>query len=493
MTSSRDGLWALLLAFGTAGLLATVPYAAPPLAHLRAWVPGDPIPVIDRLLPSDAPRVVESESGELVELAPEVESATALPPPPPPGLRLPERPPGVPTALVDPDHRGMDPFFRALHRVAQGQGLARASHWGDSTIAADGITSTIRSRLQARFGNGGPGYLSAGMDPQWMMRADVSHRRTGEWTTATLLNGGGNGRYGFGGIVSTAAPEAWVSFSSPRQADGTRLRLHHFEVYYQAGPARGGWWSSLDGAGAGAGSASAASTVDRFYRVDREQGYTRAAIGASADGPATFYGVVMETAGPGVVWDALGVTGVGTHSFRQQGRKHLQAQIAARNPDLVVVMLGGNELGSDLLDGDGSAYIPYFLDVVGRLRAGAPHAGCLIVTPLDQGTRSGGSARSKPRLAPLVAAQRAAASQAGCAFWDAQASMGGPGSIVRWSLLKPPLAWTDLLHLSSTGQEIVGNLLADAIEANYDQWVAEGGPARPAPTPLAPASTPAPP
>lgn len=488
MTSESNGLGALLLTFGTAGALTAFTYVVPGLEPLRPWVPGDPIPVVDRLVPRAGPRVVEDESGELVVVEAPPQVAATLPAPPP-DLRLPERPPGVPTPLVDPDHRGMEPFFRALRRVEGGEGLARASHWGDSTIAADGITSTVRSRLQARFGHGGPGFLSAGMDPQWMMRADVGLGRHGEWSTATLLNGGGEGRYGFGGIVSTAAPEAWVSFSSPKLDDGTRLRLHHFEVWYQAAPDRGSWWSSLDGAGSGSGSATASAPIDRFHRVDREKGYTRAAIGASAEGAATFYGVVMETAGPGVVWDALGVTGVGTHSFRQQGRRHLQNQVAARKPDLLVVMLGGNELGSDLLEGDGAAYVPYFLEVLGRLRAGAPDAGCLILTPIDQGTRSGGPARSKPALATLIGAHRAAADQAGCAFWDAQGAMGGAGSIVRWSLLKPPLAWTDLLHLSTAGQEIVGNLLADAVEADYDRWVAGGGPAR-APTPVPEATSP---
>ena len=40
------------------------------------------------------------------------------------------------------------------------------------------------------------------------------------------------------------------------------------------------------------------------------------------------------------------------------------------------------------------------------------------------------------------------------------------------------LAWTDLVHLSAKGQEIIGDLLADAIERGYDQWVATGGPSR---------------
>jgi len=482
---------ALFLAFGTAGLLVAATALVPSLAHLTPWHPGEPVPVWRALAPQATARVTEDASGELVR-APETPEPTAAPVAPVPlpsdaAVPTTQRPPGVPTALADPGFRGMDAFYRALARAEAGQGLARASQWGDSTIAADGITGTVRSRLQARFGNGGPGYLSAGLDPQWSMRLDVAVSRKGEWATQSLLNGGGNARYGFGGIVSTAAPEATVSFYAPKQDDGTRLKLHRLEVWYQTGPERGTWWAATSGRGAGGGSAASTGTSDRFHVVERPDGYTSASIGAGAEGAATFYGVVMETAGPGVVWDALGVVGVGTGSFSQTGRRHIAGQVAQRKLDLTVLMIGGNELGlPSLLRGEADEYAILYARTLAKLRAGAPEAGCLVVTPLDQGTRSGGTARSKPGLAAAIAAQRQVAADWGCAFWDAQAAMGGPDSIVRWAAMKPPLGWSDLLHLSEKGQDIVGQLLADAIEAGYDAWTRQGGTTRP--TPAAPAA-----
>lgn len=494
---SPAGLRALLGVFGSAGACVALTYATPSLEYLRPWVPGDPVPVFAALVPHSSPKVTEDVSGAAVFAEPEPDPVAPLPEDPGAGVadpavaRLPAHPPGVPTALVDPDFRGMEPFFRALHTTAQSGGLARASQWGDSTIAADGITGTVRARLQERFGNGGPGYLSAGLDPQWSMRLDVAVVRKGDWETNSLLNGGGGGRYGFGGIVSTAAPDSSVTFYAPKDAEGKRIPMQHAEVYYQTGPERGTWWASAGGRAIGSGSAASEGTIDRFKAVDVESGFTRIAIGAGPEGPATFYGVVMETQGPGVVWDALGVVGVGTHSFGQQGRRHLTAQVAQRKPDLTVVMLGGNELGAPSLKGDGTLYDPYFARTLDRLRAGAPDAGCLVITPLDQGTREGGKPRSKPTLPTLVAAQRRVAADWGCAFWDARAAMGGEDAIVRWGQMKPPLAWTDLLHLSSTGQDIIGQLLADAILAHYDDWVASGGPSRPpAPPPAAPAAVP---
>ncbi|MDP2305747.1 MAG: GDSL-type esterase/lipase family protein [Pseudomonadota bacterium] len=550
---ARGGIRALITAFATAGACVGLAYLHPSLAAYRPWMPGDPLPILSTLVPDRGVRVVEDgvngltlaadptpapagEAGASVgadraAVAPGAVAGGAADGTTPPtadgvlapptnvtdgdtpnparaaaalAAGLPARPPGVPTPLVDPDDRGMAPFYRALHRATQGEGLARAAHYGDSTIAADGITSTVRARLQARFGNGGPGYLSAGMDPRWSMRRDVTIGRKGDWETVSLLLGGGGGRYAYGGIVSTAAAAASLSITAPKGPDGKPTPMHRFELWFQAGADRGAWWAALDGKGVGQGTALAEATGDRHLPVDVPEGYTTASFGTAggtaggagageaAEPPAggvTFYGAVMETKGPGVVWDALGVVGVGSRSFTQHSKKHLASQVAQRRPDLVVVMLGGNELGLPVLGrGDGNAYIPYYQDTVRRLRAGAPQSACLLITPLDQGTREGGTPGTKPNLPRLVEAQRKAAATEGCAFWNGYAAMGGPGAIVRWGAMKPPLAWTDLVHLSTNGQKIIGDLLADAIEHGFDGWLAAGGPNR---APLPPPGPPA--
>lgn len=529
----RAGVRALVTAFATAGASVGLAYLHPSLATYRPWSPGDPVPVVAALLPAlrseggtrvvedgvngltlatDSPvvlpavlpegaevdRVIPGTGGSKPEAVPSVAVEGDIAPPLEATVAgagaagLPARPPGVATPLVDPDHRGMAAFYRALHSATQGEGLARAAHYGDSTIAADGITSTVRARLQARFGDGGPGYLSAGMDPRWSMRRDVTIARKGDWDTVSLLLGGGEGRYSYGGIVSTAAPDAFLSITAPKGADGKPTPMHRFELWFQAGAERGDWWASLDGKAVGQGSALAEATADRHLPVDVPEGYTRASFGTTggaAGAGVTFYGAVMETKGPGVVWDALGVVGVGSRSFTQHSKRHLASQVAQRRPDLIVVMLGGNELGLPVLGrGDGSSYIPYYQDTIRRLRSGAPESACLLITPLDQGTRDGGTPATKPNLPRLVAAQRKAAATEGCAFWNGYAAMGGPGAIVRWGAMRPPLAWTDLVHLSANGQKIIGDLLADAIEHGYDTWLAAGGPtSAPLPPPGPPA------
>lgn len=384
---------------------------------------------------------------------------------------LPARAPGVATPLIDPEFRGMSAFYRALSAKS---GITRAAHYGDSTIAADGITGTVRRRLQARFGNGGPGYINAGIDPRWNSRPDLTTNRSGDWTTKSILLGGAGGKYGYGGVVATAADGGYLVVHAPKLKDGTQMPMTHLELWHQTWEGSGGWWLSANGADVAASTANA-PVGDAVQRYDIDGGYTKLAFGASG-GPVSFYGVVMETAGPGVVWDALGVIGVGTKSFNNQSPAHLERMVAQRKPDLIVVMLGGNELGYPIVSkGDGSEYGAMYRKTLDVIRAGAPNASCLVLTPLDQGTREDGEPRSKPALPKMVRAQARVAIDAGCAFWNSWSAMGGDGSIIRWSERKNPLAWTDLLHLSGAGQDIIGQLLSDAIEADYDQWVARGG------------------
>ncbi|MCE2878017.1 MAG: hypothetical protein LW719_00990 [Comamonadaceae bacterium] len=50
------------------------------------------------------------------------------------------------------------PFFNALARSDR-TAPVRVLHYGDSTLAGDGIAKTVRQRLKAEFGDGGPGFL----------------------------------------------------------------------------------------------------------------------------------------------------------------------------------------------------------------------------------------------------------------------------------------------------------------------------------------------
>lgn len=375
---------------------------------------------------------------------------------------------GKPTPITG--EAGLARYFRALADAEAGKGVARALHYGDSTLAGDGIARTVRERLRARFGDAGPGFVSAAVESARVTRTDVDAKRSGNWRERSILMGGAQGRYGLGGTVGIASPGGSASIMAPKGQTGRFTRL---EVWYQAGVGYGGIWASADDRELVREAATASATEDRRYTANIPEGFERLKYGAS-DGPVPYYGVVLETGAPGATWEAQGIIGAGSRSFKAFAPDHLAAQMAWRGPDLVALQIGGNEAGFPVLQyGDGTGYMPIYQAALDQLRTAAPNASCLVISPLDQGVvEEGQPPRSKPGMPRMVSAQRRVAEAAGCAFWSAYDAMGGEGSIVRWAALSPPLAWTDYAHLSPAGLGVIGGHLSDALLTAYDAWKA---------------------
>lgn len=390
---------------------------------------------------------------------------------------------GVATSVEDPEHAGLAHWFQALRAASEGQGVARAIHYGDSTIAMDGFARTVRARLVARFGDAGPGFVTASFDPVWHQRSEIIAHKRGDWTSRNILRGGADGRYGLGGIVGIARPGASVRLSV-QGAEDSRVPQHHLELWYQAGTdGYGELWAQADGVEIARESAQATETEDRRLVRELPEGVGELSFGATG-GTVPIYGVVLETGAPGATWEALGVLGVSSRSFSVYAGEALAPQVALRDPDLVVVMLGGNEAGYPVLLGKGGAgYAPIFEGGLSTILAGAGDASCLAIAPLDQGfLDEEGIPHGRPGMQHLVDQQRAVASAHGCAFWSARDAMGGEGAALRWGRTAG-LGAGDFVHVTPKALTILGDLLADALLADYEDWLAHGAITAAAPAP----------
>lgn len=368
------------------------------------------------------------------------------------------------------------PWFAALDRAAAGQGVARALHYGDSTIAYDGIAKTVRARLQARFGDAGPGFVSASFHPQWGIRADVKSSLRGDYAWRTILRGGAGGRHGLGGVVGLMRAGSGVT-ASALDAAGEPVELRRVEVWHQAGEGYGTLTVSLDGVQLHKEAATAAQTEDRVLTWTPEAPVREVRVG-SVSGVVPLYGLVLETGTPGATWETQAVSGVGSRSFSLFAGEALAEQVSRRDPDLIVVMLGGNEAGYPTLSVNrGNGYTPIFREGLQTILAGKGDGACLVVTPLDQGflepppegspEGTPGTPKSRPGMANMVARQREVAQEAGCAFWSAWDAMGGKDSAVVWGRTRG-LGTGDYVHLSGRAHERIGGRLADALLAAYD-------------------------
>ena len=286
--------------------------------------------------------------------------------------------------------------------------------------------------------------------------------RDGEWEVFTILNGGNQGRYGLGGIVAKARGAAQVQIAPSRSGQTLGQRL---EVFVQKSKRPEPLRLQING------SAAAAQKIEHGqfeqWVVDSEAGIASTTLQVRDNG-LEVYGLVLE-AQSGITWETTAVVGIASGSIRQFNPEHLAEQTQARRPDLIVVMLGGNDTGNgNIMAGDGRGYRESFSRTVQVLRRGAPQAACLVMSPLDQGMLGDdGRIYSKQTLARMVALQRQASFDMGCAFWNSWEFMGGQNSFARW--LDQGLAWTDLMHLTEKGLNRIGQGLSDALLHGFEQ------------------------
>lgn len=433
------------------GALAAETFLHPQTVSLRPWVEGERLPLVG---------VLEAEVAPTPQPLPlQAEAA------------FPDRFPAHAPELEWPEHMGG--FLGALRQLEEGGDIeaVRVLHFGDSTIAADGIPAVVRARLQARFGDRGPGFVPVRVDTRWVFRPHLVRDSTGDWAHWNLTQGGApNRRYGLAGMPARIDTQGTLTlgFKAP---SGEWIPHGRFSLAVQTQPGGGRLrWGPKNGQQQVFSTAhDRVKDEDLFLHL--EEGAGAIQIEALGDGPVALYGLSFELDQPGLTWETLGVAGSSIGSMRRQDVSHLKRAVAARSPHLIVYQTGGNALGYDsFLLGDGQLYQQAYLTILSRLRAGASTSDCLVIGPLDQGVRHRGQVRSRVEIARMIALQRAAAELAGCAFWDARAVMGGAGGFARWMDHEPTLTWTDLMHLSQAGSALLGERLADAILHAYSSW-----------------------
>lgn len=367
-------------------------------------------------------------------------------------------------AIEDPTGMALAPFFAALRRTqtkAPGA-VTRVLHMGDSSIGLDGLPHAIRKRMQARFGDAGPGFVlldrySANYRSQVV---DIEAEHWDVCYIAYLCKK--DGHYGLGGHVFRGKGGAWSRFKPPRQSEVGR-EISSIEVWYALQPGGGQLQLRVDGGSAQIIETDGEALDEAWHRVDVPRGEHVVELRAGRGGAVRAYGVVLENDGPGVVWDTVSMIGAFTKRLHGYDAEHIQAQLARRKPDLLVLNYGGNDLRR-LVSGSASPerYKAEYREVLSKLRGRAPAVPCLVVSVIDHG-RSGTYTVEPRHVDAMVAAQREVAFEQGCAFFDSVAAMGGAGALRKWLKTSPRLAEPDLKHLNHRGRDHMGGMMYDAL------------------------------
>jgi lysophospholipase L1-like esterase len=426
----------------------TAPTPAPPSSVEQALPASENTPTIHNALPDES-------HATLPELDPDV-AAT---------LRT--------TPIEDPGGHALDWFFEHLAATDRKEphAVTRILHYGDSTIASDYVSGTMRRRLQARFGDAGHGFILIANPWEWYFHNDVLHSSDGEWKASRLAGPiTPDGMYGLGGVSFTSYGGGVAWFGAATRGDYGR-KVSRYDVYYLEQPAGGEVEVAVRGSPAERFSTRGPSKASRVHTVVSDDGESKLSVRAIGGGPVRLFGVALERDEPGVVYDALGSHAAMAVYWQRQDPAHWKDQLALRQPALVVFQYGTNE--SDLWKLDRDEYEHALAGLVDELRE-ASGASVLVVSPLDRAEVSkAGKLVTKQVILDLVAIQRRVALSHGAAFWDTFSAMGGSGSMARWYKTRPQLGGGDLTHPTPRGAEVVGDMLSDALVTAYQRWSRE--------------------
>jgi lysophospholipase L1-like esterase len=364
--------------------------------------------------------------------------------------------------------RALDRFFSALDELdakQRGKDVTVVA-MGNSLIAADGIVGTVRERLVERFGDGGKGFVYADRISDYGKRDRCGWAPEGHWT-AHNVGMGELGRYPFAmgseHHVSNRAG-ARARFHTKGQKTAEIFLLEHDKappVEVRAGEMKWRLEPARDG-------------KMHAHHFEIPEGAKSLEIIARGKN-AVVQGVALDGVDNGVVVDTVGIPAVDADRFLRPRAEMFREQLAQRDASLVMVMLGGVENRRVGWRKYGYETVEKQLrTLLTRVQEGAPDASCLVVGPIDATYgpldekvfgRPFPGYRVRKEIPVINEIQRQVATDAGCAYYDQLAAMGGQGSLQKWD--KNGLIWHDLVHPRSAGLNILGDLLTDSLRAAW--------------------------
>jgi len=341
--------------------------------------------------------------------------------------------------------------------------------------------------LQARFGDGGRGFVSLGKP--WKGFGEDGVRggmdKDFEPTKVKYRKGtftGLDGCYGLLGVgvaADKAGARAWTDLAQ---------RAPRLELDYGADPHGGSFDVFIDGASAGRVSTRASEARADYFAFDVADVPHHIELRTVGDGEVRVFGMTLERPESGVVVDSLGINGAQIFTPLRWSEACFAEQLRHAAPDLLILAYGTNEAAEPGL-GD-EAVERAFVDMLGRVARAVPSASCLLLGPPDLARHTKGKDdwKTLPRVQEIVASEKRVADAAGCAFYDQMEAMGGEGSMARWASEPEPRGGKDRVHLTRTGYAELGTDFATDLSRAYDAWRAARGLSSPA-THAAPAPT----
>jgi len=480
------------------GAMVAVPYALPASWALGS-VAGVPVSVARlRLLspvpqeatarPAPATAPAEASTVGAVEVGGtedegKTEGPSTAPRPGLPFQKAPEPPPASTAELKatgrtieDPSGHALDAFYASLAKTEAKEpgAITRITYYGDSVIASDWITATLRRKLQAKFGDAGHGFILVADAWPGYHHDNIARFASKGWKVSRVVGPyAPDGIYGLGGVSFLSdGPGMFATVGTATSGDIGRS-VSRFRVTYAEAPGGGKLSLKLDDGEARVISTSAESLAVKTADIPAPDGPHKLEIRSLGGGSVRVFHTILERDVPGVVVDAVGIIGCRLRFLDKMDDAHWADELKRRNPNLIAFTYGANESG-DSFAYPMDQYEATARAVLKQARDALPGSSCLLIGPMDAADKKGDAMVSRPVVPAINAIQKKLAAELGCGFFDTWQGMGGHGSMGVW--IQKGLGGADLVHPTSTGAEVIGGWVNTALMEGFEKYKARRPP-----------------
>jgi len=362
------------------------------------------------------------------------------------------------------------PFFRSVVRARQRNAPVRILHYGDSQMEGDRITSTIRNYMQRNYGGQGIGFLP--IVPANVHSVKFQKDISPQWTRFSILDRGAgrleSNRYGISGNLARHAPAseddttAHIGLRPHNTWYRNARTFTHVRLFY--GQAEKPFDATLNQDLAQR--LPAADTVSSaLWRFDAPQNSLDLLLSSSS--LPDLYGIALDGEN-GVAVDNLPLRGSSGLDFGRMDTAQMGQMFRMMNVEMLILQFGANVVPNVLDNYD--FYRRRFAQELRLLKALKPGLSIIVMGVNDMSQNTPDGYKSYPNIVMIRDAQRRAAFETGCAFWDLYEAMGGENSMPDWVFAEPPLAQKDFTHFSVDGAKIVAELFCKAWEREFHKF-----------------------
>ncbi|GHV72679.1 hypothetical protein FACS1894201_03370 [Bacteroidia bacterium] len=365
-----------------------------------------------------------------------------------------------------PDHC-LDVFFDHLAQLGTTSEMLRILHYGDSQIEGDRISSTIRRLLQASFGGNGCGLLQITTpigSPYYSLSLPEECEKINITTAPRNVN---NFSPTMGYLITKKQPVALTIQSLRSSKKLTTQEFCTVKVITN----------------------NAKDVVCRTPILNKQQfkHHFYALTNFSVD-PSTrsvqlqlpdntmVYGISLD-ANAGIILDNLPLRGSAGYIFTRNHPDFLKEGLEVLGTKLILFQFGINAIPQQYeLSTNITAFENALSKQLEHLRQLAPDIPIIVISASDRSILYEGTWITNPNVPKFVEAQRRAALNNHCAFWNLYKAMGGANSMQQWEQRTPALATKDYIHFTAKGAEQVGQLfyksfISAYLDYNYRQYL----------------------